>query len=68
MNSEQNIIQQLTISTDDGDCSFSAADVQQMYDYLAMYFHRSQMNGLIEIDSHERKELKELLKLSSNCR
>jgi hypothetical protein len=68
MNSEQNIIQQLTISTDDGDCSFSAADVQQMYDYLAMYFHRSQMNGLIEIDSHERKELKELLKLPTNYR
>jgi hypothetical protein len=68
MNSEQNIIQQLTISTDDGDCSFSAADVQQMYGYLAMYFHRSQMNGLIEIDSHERKELKELLKLPTNYR
>ena len=68
MNSEQNIIQQLTISTDDGDCSFSAADVQQMYDYLAMYFYRSQMNGLVEIDSHERKELKKLLKLPTNYR
>jgi hypothetical protein len=61
-------IQQLTITTDEGDCLFSAADVQQMYEYLTMHFHRSQMNGLIKIDSHERRELKELLKLPSNCR
>jgi hypothetical protein len=61
-------IQQLTITTDEGDCLFSAADVQQIYDYLAMYFYRSQLNGLIEIDSHERRELKELLKLPNNYR
>jgi hypothetical protein len=35
-------IQQLTITTDEGDCSFSAAEVKQMHDYLTMYFHRSQ--------------------------
>ena len=61
-------IQQLTITTDEGDCLFSAAEVKQMYDYLTMYFHRSQINGLIEIDSHERSGLKELLKLPNNCR
>jgi len=61
-------IQQLTVTTDEGDCLFSAADVQQMYEYLTMYFHRSQLNGLIEIASHERRELKELLKLPNNYR
>jgi hypothetical protein len=61
-------IQRLAVTTDDGDCLFSAAEVKQMYDYLTMYFHRSQINGLIEIDSHERRELKGLLKLPSNCR
>jgi hypothetical protein len=61
-------IQQLTITTDEGDRLFSAAEVKQMYDYLTMYFYRSQLNGLIEIDSHERSGLKELLKLPNNYR
>ena len=67
MENESNI-QRLTITTDEGDCLFSAAEVKQMHDYLTMYFYRSQLNGLIEIDSHERRELKELLKLPSNYR
>ena len=27
-----------------------------------MYFHRSQTNGLIEIDTHERGEIKKMLR------
>ncbi len=61
-------IQQLTITTDEGDCSFSAADVQQMYDHLSVFFHRSQMDGIVDISTDERKELKELLKLPTNYR
>jgi hypothetical protein len=37
-----------------------------MYDYLKMYFHRSQMNGLIDIDPHERGEIKKMLRLPDN--
>jgi hypothetical protein len=34
-----------------------------MYDILFGLFFRSKNNGLVEIDSHDRKELKKLLKL-----
>jgi hypothetical protein len=62
------VSEKLTITTDEGDCSFSAAEVKQMHDYLTMYFYRSQMNGFIEIDLHERCEIKKMLRLPENCR
>ena len=35
-----------------GSYSPTLEEVQEMYNYLKMYFHRSQMNVLIDIDSH----------------
>jgi hypothetical protein len=60
--------EKLTISTDNGSYSPTQEEVQMMYDYLEMYFHRSQMNGLVEIDSHERGEIKKMLRLPNNYR
>jgi len=48
MNYEE--VEKLTISTDNGSYSPTQEEVQMMYDYLTMYFHRSQMNGLVEIE------------------
>ena len=66
MNYEE--VEKLTISTDNGSYSPTQEEVQMMYDYLTMYFHRSQMNGLVEIDSHERGEIKKMLRLPNNYR
>jgi hypothetical protein len=60
--------QQLNIVGVSGSCSFNATEVKQMYDYLIALFHRSQMNGLVDIDSYDRGKLKELLKLPNNYR
>lgn len=51
-----------TISTPYGNYSPTSEEVQKMYDYLRMYFHRSQTNGLIDIDTHERGEIKRMLR------
>jgi len=58
----------LNISGVSGSYSPTQEEVQKMYDYLKMYFHRSQSNGLIEIDSHERGKIKEMLRLPDNYR
>jgi hypothetical protein len=62
------VSEKLTISTDNGSYSPTQEEVREMYNYLEMYFHRSQMNGFIEIDSHERCEIKKMLRLPENCR
>lgn len=48
--------------------SFNSAEVEQMYNHLKALFHRSQMNGLVEIDPYDRAELKKLLKLPDSYR
>ena len=72
MNEEQNLNnaenQQLNIAGVSGICSFDAIEVKQMYDHLVALFHRSQMNGLVDIDSYDRQQLKKLLKLPDNYR
>ena len=61
--------QQLNIAgASGGSCSFDAIEVKQMYDHLVGLFHRSQMNGLVNIDSYDRQQLKKLLKLPDNYR
>lgn len=60
--------QQLNIAGVNGSCSFDAIEVKQMYDHLVALFHRSQMNGLVDIDSYDRQQLKILLKLPTNYR
>jgi len=65
-NEEQNL--QTNITGVRGSCSFNAIEVKQMYDHLVALFHRSQMNGLVDIDSYDRQELKKLLKLPDNYR
>jgi len=72
MTKEQNLnnteAQQLNIVGVSGSCSFDATEVKQMYDHLVALFHRSQMNGLVDIDSYDRQQLKKLLKLPDNYR
>lgn len=51
-----------------GSYSPTIEEVQKMYNYLKMYFHRSQMNGLVDIDTHERGEIKKMLRLPDNYR
>ena len=41
-------------------------EIQEMYNYLKMYFYRSKTNGLVEIDTHERDEIGKLLKKQKN--
>lgn len=60
--------QQLNIAGVNGSCSFDTIEVKQMYDHLVALFHRSQMNGLVDIDSYDRQQLKILLKLPTNYR
>lgn len=60
--------QQLNIAGVKGSCSFDAIEVKQMYDHLVALFHRSQINGLVDIDSYDRQQLKILLKLPTNYR
>ena len=51
-----------------GSYSPTTEEVQNMYNYLRMYFHRSQINGLVDIDTHERVEIKKMLRLPDNYR
>ena len=51
-----------------GSYSPTVEEVQKMYNYLKMYFHRSQMNGLVDIATHERGEIKKMLRLPDNYR
>ena len=60
--------QQLNIAGVSGSCYFNSEEVKKMYDHLVALFHRSQMNGLVDIDSYDRAELKKLLKLPDNYR
>jgi phosphoserine aminotransferase len=60
--------QQLTISGISGSTSFDAIEVKQMYDHLVALYHRSKINGLVDIDSYDRQKLKQLLKLPDNYR
>jgi spore coat polysaccharide biosynthesis predicted glycosyltransferase SpsG len=71
MSKEQNEQQEnkaLHIAGVSGSYSPTLTEVQKMYDYLKMYFHRSQMNGLVDIDTHERGEIKKMLRLPDNYR
>jgi hypothetical protein len=67
-NSNNAETQQLNIAGVSGSCSFNANEVKQMYDHLVALFHRSQMNGLVDIDTYDRVILKRLLKLPDNYR
>jgi DNA-directed RNA polymerase subunit F len=64
----ENKTSELKISGVSGSYSPTSEEVQKMYDYLKMYFHRSQMNGLVDIDPHERDEIKKMLRLPDNYR
>jgi len=59
---------QLNIDCVNGNCVFDATEVKEMYDQLLALFHRSQMNGLVQIDTDDRQQLKRLLKLPENYR
>ena len=71
MSKEQNLEDKdkaLHIAGVSGSYSPTTEEAQKMYDYLRMYFHRSQMNGLVDIDTHERGEIKKMLRLPDNYR
>lgn len=61
-------VNNLTIVGVNGDCSFTSEDVKEMYNHLVSLFHQSQMNGLVNIDTYDRIQLKKLLKLPTNYR
>jgi hypothetical protein len=47
---------------------FTITEIEAMHKWLSSFFYRSQMNGLIEIDTYDRDVIKKLLKLPDNCR
>jgi len=62
----QEAVNNLSIIGVSGSYSPTSEEVQKMYDFLKMYFYRSQMNGLIDIDPDERDEIKKILRFSDN--
>lgn len=56
------------ISGVSGDLTLQSRDMQCMYDKLLSLFLQSKQNGLVDIDSYDRQELKKLLKLPNSYR
>ena len=47
---------------------FTITEIEEIHKWLSSFFYRSQMNGLIQIDTYDRGVIKKLLKLPDNCR
>jgi hypothetical protein len=43
-------------------------EVQEMYKHLSVFFHASQIEGIVEISPDDRMELKKLLRLPDDYR
>jgi len=58
------------IIKDDNGSSYTPTqeEVQMMYDHLKVFFHASQIDGIVEISPDDRMELKKLLRLPDDYR
>jgi hypothetical protein len=58
------------IIKDNNDNSYTLTqkEVQEMYNHLSVFFHASQIDGIVEISPEDRMELKKLLKLPDDYR
>ena len=58
------------IIKDDNGISYTPTkdEVQEMYKHLSVFFHQSQIDGIVEISPDDRMVLKELLKLPDDYR
>jgi hypothetical protein len=64
----ENNVEQITIYGVNGDISLTALEVKDMYDHLRALYHSSYANGLVDIGTWERTEIKKLLKLPEDFR
>jgi len=69
-NSKSNVedIKELYIADIDVNIILNDEDIKHIYGHLLCLYFQSQQNGLVNIDSYERAEIKKLLKLPEHCR
>jgi hypothetical protein len=64
----ENNIEQITIFGVNEYISLTALEVKDMYDRLRALYHESYRNGLVDIGTWDRSEIKTLLKLPEDFR